>query len=383
MDASAPEIFELGLLLALAALAGWGARRLGLPAVIGYLAVGLLVSPFTPGYAVDRAQLQTLADVGVVLLLFEVGIEIDPLRIRHNGALLWAAPLQVLVTLGAGVGVAQLAGLDHRGGLLLGLCVALSSSVVVVNMTRSRRRTLNPATSRALLTWSVLQDLTAVVIAMGVLASVQSGSQPLALTLGGIVLFIVIAIAFAWLLPRVLRHLRVQHDLFLVLSVGSGLLLAGLGARYFALPVALAAFIGGLAIGESPVAAEVRERLAPLRDVFAVLFFVSIGTLIDPPAIAPALPWLGVVLGLILVAKLLPIFGLARLTRPPEVRALQLAVGLAQVGEFSFVLATVGVVRHVIPAELYTALLAGVVLTIAVSTIAVRLVPTSQTQHAR
>lgn len=373
MDTSTADILELGILLALAALAGWLARRLGLPAVIGYLAVGLIVSPFTPGYVANRGQLQTLADVGVVLLLFEVGIEIDPLRIRHNGSLLWAAPLQVLITTGAGLAAAAAAGLDPRGGLVLGLSVALSSSVVIVNMTRSRRRTLNPGTERALLTWSVLQDIVGVAIAMGLLASMQAGSAPVAQTVGGIALFIAISVAAAWLLPRVLHRIRSHHDLFLVLSVGSGLLLAGLGARYFALPLALAAFVAGLAIGESPIAAEARQRLAPLRDVFAVLFFVSIGTLIDPTAFAGALPWLGVLVGLIVVAKMGVAYALARLARPRDVRAGQLAIGLGQVGEFSFVLGSVGVMYRVIPAELYTALLAAVVISIAASTIAVRL----------
>ena len=96
---TAPAILEIGLLLLLAVAAGWVARRFGLPAVIGYLVVGLIVSPFTPGYVVDRRQLQVLADVGVVVLLFEVGIEIDPVRlIRNRSAVLWTAPVQVLVT---------------------------------------------------------------------------------------------------------------------------------------------------------------------------------------------------------------------------------------------------------------------------------------------
>jgi CPA2 family monovalent cation:H+ antiporter-2 len=102
-------VLELGVLLAAAAVAGWLARHLGLPAVIGYLVVGLVVSPFTPGYVANREQLQVLADVGVVLLLFEVGIEIDPLRIRHKGPLLWAAPLQLMMTSGIGLAVGALA----------------------------------------------------------------------------------------------------------------------------------------------------------------------------------------------------------------------------------------------------------------------------------
>jgi monovalent cation:H+ antiporter-2, CPA2 family len=373
VESSAPEVLELGILLALAALAGWLARRLGLPAVIGYLAVGLIVSPFTPGYVVDRAHLLVLADIGVVLLLFEVGLEIDPLRVRHTGALLWLAPLQVVISLGAGIGIGFAAGLDVRGGLLLGLAVALSSSAVVVSMTHSRRSGLNRETESALLTWSVLQDIVGVAAAMGLLASLNAGSTPVALTVAGIALFIAISLVAAWVLPRLLVSLRPHPDLFLVLAVGAGLLLAGVGARFFALPIALAAFVAGLAVGEGPVATEARQRLAPLREVFAVLFFVSIGTLIDPTEVPAALAWFGILAGLIIVAKVGVIYVTARAFNRGAVRAGRLAVGLGQVGEFSFVLGSVGAAAGVIPMKLYTALLAAVVVSIAASTVGVQL----------
>src|SRR5216684_7174068 len=141
---TAPAVLEIGILLLLAVAAGWLARRIGLPAVLGYLVVGLIVSPFTPGYVVDRRQLQVLADVGVVLLLFEVGIEIDPVRlIRNRSAVLWTAPVQVLLTTLLVGGVSLVFGVGWRGAVLVGLSVALSSSVVVINITRSRRRTTN------------------------------------------------------------------------------------------------------------------------------------------------------------------------------------------------------------------------------------------------
>ncbi len=153
---TAPAVLEIGLLLLLAVAAGWLARRIGLPAVLGYLVVGLIVSPFTPGYVADRRQLQVLADVGVVLLLFEVGIEIDPVRlIRNRSAVLWTAPVQVFLTTLVVGGTALALGLAFSGAVLVGLSVAMSSSVVVVNITRSRRRTTNQATDEALLSWSV------------------------------------------------------------------------------------------------------------------------------------------------------------------------------------------------------------------------------------
>jgi CPA2 family monovalent cation:H+ antiporter-2 len=375
MEESAAHVLELGVILVLATGAGWVARRAGLPAVVGYLVVGLVVSPFTPGYTANREQLQTMADIGVVLLLFEVGIEIDPLRLgREQGGLLWAVPLQTVAGAALGTGAGALLGLGVRGAMLLGLAASLSSSVVVVNITRSRRRTTNAATDRALLSWSVIQDIAGVAIAMALLASLDTG-RPLPLTAAGIVAFAGVAGGAAVLLPRVLRRLRGEHDLFLMLSISSGLVLAGLGAVVFAVPLALAAFVSGLAVAEGPDAAEARRRLLPFRDVFAVLFFVAIGTLIDPSALPRALGWLGAVLGLVVVAKVGVVYALARLLRLPEVRPWQLAVGLGQVGEFGFVLGSVGVARGVIPPELYTALLATVVLTIALSTVVVRLRP--------
>ncbi len=371
---TAPAILEIGLVLLLAVTAGWLARRLGLPAVLGYLIVGLVVSPFTPGYVADRAQLQLLADVGVVLLLFEVGIEIDPVRlIRNRTAVLWTAPVQVLLTTLVVGGVALVLGVGWRGAVLVGLSVALSSSVVVINITRSRRRTTNRATEEALLSWSVMQDMIGVALALLVIAFFGLGSRPPLVAAGAIVAYIVLVIVAAWVLPRLLHRLRAEHDLFLMLSVGSGLALAGVGARYFDVPLALAAFVSGLAIGESPAAAEARRRILPFRDLFAVLFFVLLGSLIDPGALPKALPWIGFLIAAVVVAKALPAAGLSRLARLRDVHHWQLGIGLGQVGEFSFVLAGILLARGLIPAELFTAMLATVVLTIAASAVLVRI----------
>jgi monovalent cation:H+ antiporter-2, CPA2 family len=376
VETSAAGVLEIGLILVLATAAGWAARRVGLPAVLGYLAVGLVVSPFTPGYSIHRDQLQVLADVGVVLLLFEVGMEIDPLRLRHeHGALLWTVPLQTLLTAGAGTGAGLGMGLGVRGAMILGLAVALSSSVVVVNITRSRRRTTSRATEATLLGWSVLQDVCGVALAMGLLAAVEDQPRPVVLIAGGILGYVALALAAAWVLPRVLRRLRGEPDLFLMLSVAIGLAMAGLGAVVFGIPLALAAFVAGLGLGEGADAAEARRRLLPFRDLFAVMFFVAIGTLVDPRAVPDALAWTGVVLGLVVVGKVAVVYGMARALRRPGVRAWQLAAGLGQVGEFSFVLASIAVAHHLVPASLYTALLLAVVVSIAASTVLVRLGP--------
>ncbi len=372
MERTAPTILEIGVVLLAAAAAGWGARRIGLPAVVGYLGVGLAVSPFTPGYVADREQIQLLADVGVVLLLFEVGIEVDIARLRREQrGLLIAGPMQLLITASAAGAIFVAIGTPLVGAALAGLAIGLSSSVVVVNIVRSRRRTTDRATEQAMLGWSVAQDLTGVACAAGVLAVGGLAARAPIEALAGFLVYGVVVIAVARLVPRILRRIRSEHDLFLIVSIASGLALAGIGSVAFDLPLALAAFVAGLAIGEDPDAAEARRRLLPFRDVFAVLFFVAIGTLIDPAALARAVPVLGLVLVLLVVAKVGPTYAIARLLRLPA-RPGQLAVGLGQIGEFSFVLATTALAAGAIADDLYAAILGAVAISVAFSTILVR-----------
>ncbi|TMD40593.1 MAG: hypothetical protein E6I89_03225 [Chloroflexi bacterium] len=223
VDSTAPAILELGLLLLLAALAGKAARALGLPAVIGYLAVGLLVSPFTPGYVANREQLSILADVGVVLLLFEVGIEINPLRLaREARRLLVLSPLQVLITWVLSTAGCLALGLAPAGAALIGLSIAMSSSVVVVNITRSRRRTTDQRTDEVLLGWSVLQDLVGVSAALILVVVIGVGGRSGLAAVAGVIAFVALAAAAAFLVPWLLARLRTEHDLFLLVSVASG-----------------------------------------------------------------------------------------------------------------------------------------------------------------
>ena len=374
MDATTTPILEIGLILLAAMAGGFVARRLGLPAIVGYLVVGLGFSPFTPGYVADHVQLELLADVGVVLLLFEVGMEVDLTKLRRDhGRILLTAPAQVVLSTGIAGGAFYLAGLEPVAAALIGLCVALSSSVVIVNITRQPaphdrptdrggaarlERDPGPRRRRA-----------------G--GDPPGGDRPGRRSLPeaglGLAGFALVTLAVARLLPLVLRLLRDEHDLFLIASVGSGLALAGLGGAVFGVPLALAAFVGGLAVTESHEADEARRRLRPFRDVFAVLFFVAIGTLVDPSQLGAAAPWIALLLGLVLVAKVGVAWALTRIARL-EVRPLQLAVGLGQIGEFSFVLATAALAAATIDTVLFTAIIASVAVTIAASSIAVRVV---------
>ena len=369
---TAPLVLNVGAVLLVAATSGLAARKVGLPAIVGYLATGLLVSPFTPGFVADSNQIALLADIGVVLLLFEVGIEIDLRRIkREQGALLWAAPAQVLIGIVIGTPIFMAIGLPLYGAILLALSLALSSSVVIVNITRSRRRTTNVATEEALLGWSVLQDVTGVAIAAIVIAILgDSGESPLKSILGlfGFVLTAYLASKF---LPHVLRIIRWEQDLFLIYSVAFGLFIAALGTVLFNIPMALASFVAGLAINQSRDTDDVRKAVLPFRDLFQVLFFVVIGTLVQPNLILEALPFAAVLLSLMFLLKTLPAYLFAKFGKIGA-SAGQLSIGLSQVGEFSFVLGSAALLAGAITKTQFTGMLLSVIVSIIFSTLAVR-----------
>lgn len=372
MEATAVPILELGAVLLTAAAFGYVARRLGLPAVVGYLLVGLVAFQLLPGERIDREQIQLLADIGVVLLLFEVGIELDVGRLRReHRSLLLASPLQIVATTLLAGGALMLLGQAMEVALILGLCVAMSSSVVVVNITRSRLRRTNKHTETALLGWSLLQDLSGVIMAAVLLAIWGADTRPPLEALAALLVYSLIAIVAARIFPRVLHHLRGYPDLFLMVSIAGGLVGAGIGAVIFGIPLALAAFVSGLVIADGPMAGEARRRLLPFRDVFAVLFFVAVGSLLNLDALSGGLHWVAVFVALMLATKTTLIYLFARIGQLE--RPSQIAVGLSQLGEFSFVLVSALFVARSVTPELHAGLLAVITLSIAGSAIAARL----------
>ncbi|HEV2011706.1 MAG TPA: cation:proton antiporter [Candidatus Limnocylindria bacterium] len=372
----ATPLLALGLVLLVAALLGAVARRLGLPAIVAYLLVGLAVGPFTPGYFIERQQLEPLADVGVILLLFEVGIELDVRALRRDEprGLLIAAPVQVALGIALGAALALATGMALPGALTIGLATALSSSVVVVNMSRSRKRTLDDRTGRTLVVWAVLQDVVSLVAVALLAAMLDPGGGGVAVALLRLVAFAALAsLAHVFIVPRLLAAVRSEGDTFLIASVSVALVTAAVGAVVFGVPVALAAFVAGLALSADPKAQEARREVIPFRDLFAVLFFVAIGTLVDPAAIADNWLWFGSALALVALKSLVAtaLAAVARL----RVRKLQLGVGLGQIGEFSFVVLGLGVAAGAISGGVFSAVLAAAVVSITLSAIAVRLFP--------
>jgi CPA2 family monovalent cation:H+ antiporter-2 len=369
---TAPLVLDVGAVLLAAATSGLLARKVGLPAIVGYLLTGLLVSPFTPGFVADSKQISILADIGVVLLLFEVGIEIDLRRIRkQHGALLWAAPLQVIIGTIFGTLVFLWMDLPLYGATLLALSIAMSSSVVIVNITRSRRRTTSVATEEALLGWSVVQDVFGVTVAAFVIAILgNDGANPVSSVIG-LIGFIILAVITSKLLPYLLRMIRWENDLFLIYSVAIGLSIAALGTVVFGIPMALASFVAGLAINQSSDTDDVRKAVLPFRDLFQVLFFVVIGSLVQPALITEALPFTAVLLAVMFALKTLPAYLFARFGKIGDSYG-QVSIGLSQVGEFSFVLGSTALAAKVLTEVQFTAVLLAVVISIIASTMAVR-----------
>jgi CPA2 family monovalent cation:H+ antiporter-2 len=369
---TAPLVLDVGAVLMVAATSGLLARKVGFPAIVGYLLTGLLVSPFTPGFVADSKQISILADIGVVLLLFEVGIEIDLRRVKkEHGAILWAAPLQVLVGTIFGTLVFIWMNLPLYGAALLALSIALSSSVVIVNITRSRRRTTSVATEEALLGWSVVQDIFGVTIAAFVIALFgNDGKNPIVSVLS-LIGFIVLAIVASKLIPYLLRVIRWEQDLFLIYSVAIGLSIAALGTVVFGIPMALASFVAGLAINQSSDTNNVRKAVLPFRDLFQVFFFVVIGSLVQPDLILDSLPFTAGILAVMFVLKTVPVFLFARFGKIGDSHG-QLAVGLSQVGEFSFVLGSTALAANVLSKVQFNAILLAVIASIIFSTLAVR-----------
>lgn len=372
---TAPLVLDVGVVLTVAATMGFIARKVGLPSVMGYLFTGLVVSPFTPGFVADNNQLTLLADIGVVLLLFEVGIEIDLRRIsREQKALLWGVPAQVALGLIIGTPVFLWLGIPTLGALLLALSVAMSSSVVIVNITRSPRRTTDTPTEEALLGWSVVQDVVGVTAAAIILTLFGASDKSIPVAISGLFGFAFLAWGASKILPKVLQMVRWEKDLFLIYSVSVGLVLAALGTVVFDIPMALAGFVAGLVINQSRDTEEVRKAILPFRDLFAVLFFVVIGSLIEPAQVVQAWPFALLLLVMMILLKSLPTALFSKIGKM-KVKRLQFAIGISQIGEFSFVLGSLAFSQDALTRVQYTGVLLAVVLSIMGSTLLARRVP--------
>lgn len=372
-------LVEIAIALVVAFCGGLIARRLGLPTIIGYLVAGIAIGPFTPGFVGDSETIGQLAELGVIFLMFGVGLSIsleDLWKVRDIAIPGSLAQMGLAALLG--FGLSQLWGWPITAGILLGLAISNASSVVMLRGLMDNSL-LNTQHGQAAIGWSVMQDLATVIILVlmpslaGTAAVLDWSTLGLAVLKAalfvGLVLFVGIRL-IPWLL-RLIAHTR-SRELFIlaILAIALGTALGS--AELFGVSLALGAFVAGVVVSESPLSHQVSADVLPFREAFAVLFFVSIGMLVNP---AYLLANIGPVLALtvlIVLGKSVLITLLGFLFSRPARTALVVAASNSQIGEFSFILGQAGLVLGLLSRDQYSLILAGALLSITINPVMFR-----------
>lgn len=367
--------------LAAALACGYLTHRIRLSPIVGYLLAGIVVGPHTPGFDANQELAEQFAEIGVILLLFGVGLDFHLehlLKVRKlvvPGGVMqitWTATLTTLLTLAMGW--------ELSAGIVFGLSLSVASTVVMVRVL-SDNRALHTTTGHSALGWLVVEDLVVVLmlVLLPVLFGGTEGSLPIVL-LGAIgkiagavaVIFLIGGRVLPWLIEQAARTRSRELFTLAVLVIALGLAVGS--ALLFGVSMALGAFLAGMVVGRSEFSVRAIAEALPLRDAFSVLFFVSIGMLLDP---ASLLEQPGLVLGtlaIVMVAKPIAVFGLVLLLRKPPRLALSIAVALAQIGEFSFILALKGRSLGVFDESATQALVAASILSISLNPMLFRVV---------
>lgn len=383
MEAGWNLLIDLMAILAGAFLLGAAMEKARLPAVIGYIFAGVLLGPGAAGVVQSVDAVRDLAEIGVALLLFSIGLEFSLSHVLLLGRVgLVGGSLQVLLTLGVTFAIAATFGMDSASALALGSVVALSSTVIVLKALKDRGD-LDAIHGKAATAVLIFQDLAFVPLV--VLISVL-GNRPLTVSPGsdagpafaqiviGLILVIVIAVTFV---PRVLRSRTLARNRELPILLAITLCMgASWFAHFIGLSAAIGAFVAGILLAESPFAVQVRADVGPLKTLFATLFFASIGMLADPHWIGANWGFalslgVGVVLGKSVLA-----FGAFRLVRVPTIASLAAGFSLAQIGELSFVLLQLAATQGTLEAHWVQAVTSASVITLLAAPLLVAAAPT-------
>ena len=335
-----------GLVAAL--IGGYVTQRLRLSPIVGYLFAGILVGPYTPGFVADRAVAEQLAEIGVILLMFGVGLQFhieDLLAVRRVA--IPGAIVQSLVATGLGATVTHFAGWDITAGLVFGIALSVASTVVLVRVLSDNRQ-LHTPTGHIAVGWLVVEDLftVLVLVLMPAMFGRNQDASPLAavglasLKVIGLAIFTIVV--GGQIIPSLLTHVsRTQsRKLFTLAVLATALGIAVGSAEVFGVSMALGAFLAGLVVGRSEFSVRAASDALPMRDAFAVLFFVSVGMLLDPRVLLASPGMIAAALAIILLGKPVAALAIVLLFRYPLKVALSVAVALAQIGEFSFIVAT-------------------------------------------
>ena len=362
--------------LAVALVFGWVTQRIGLSTLVGYMLAGIVVGPYTPGFVADASLASQMAEIGVILLMFGVGMHFHPeellrvWRIAVPGAVGQSAVAGV-----AGWAVAVAFGWSHGAGIVFGMALAVASTVVLMRMLVQEDR-LSARDGHVAVGWLIVEDLFTV-IALVVLPAFAAGGTGAGAMAGALGIALGKAAAFAvlvWLVgtrfvaPVMERISKLRSaELFTLTVFVVALGVAIVAAEVFSVSVALGAFFAGLVVGQSRIGAQAAADMAPFRDVFSALFFVSVGMLFNP-AVVIAQPLLVLAaLAIVLVVKPLVAVVIVVALHDTRRTALTVGVGLAQIGEFSFILGVLGMSLGILPQEAMEILVVAAILSIAVN----------------
>ncbi len=386
MPHSITLITTIAASLGLALIMGLIANRLKLPPIVGYLIAGIMIGPATPGFVADIELSSQLAEVGVILLMFGIGLHFsldDLLAVRRIA--LPSAIVQIGVATSLGAGVATLWGWSLGASLVFGLALSVASTVVLIRGLE-QRNLLQTANGRIAVGWLIVEDLVMVLALVmlpplaewlggnsGALAEKEVGQSllvTLLIALGKISIFVALMLvvgrrAFPWLLGYVAD--TGSRELFTLSVIAAAVGIAYGSAQLFGVSFALGAFFAGMVMRESHLSHRAAEESLPFRDAFSVLFFVSVGMLFDPDILIQQPLQVLAVVTIIIVGKSLAAFFLVLAFRYPLNTALTVSASLAQIGEFSFILAGLGLSLGILPKEGVDLILAGALISISLN----------------
>jgi CPA2 family monovalent cation:H+ antiporter-2 len=398
-----PLIETIAVALVLAAIGGFVAVRLRLPPLLGYLLAGVAVGPFTPGFVADAHLASQLAEIGVILLMFGVGMHFslgDLLAVR--AVAIPGALGQIAVATGFGVGLAMLWGWSLGAGLVFGLALSVASTVVLLRALEAQG-VLDSTEGRIAIGWLVVEDV-AMILVLVLLPTVApllqdgaGGASPppdrlvreIAMTVGKVGLLVVLIVVVGRrVVPRVLVWVERtgSRELFTLAIVALALGVAFGSAEIFGTSFALGAFFAGTVLHHSDFDHRATATLQPFQDAFAALFFVAAGMLLDPGVVVRDPLRVASVLAIIMVGKSLAACAIVLALRRPLRTALKVSAALSQIGEFSFILAALGVRLGLLTTDALQLIVAGALLSIALNPLTFRVVALpalSRTQSAR
>lgn len=383
MPHDTPLIAMIAVGFVFAFIFGFIANRFRLPPLVGYLVAGVAIGRFTPGFVADAALAGQLAEIGVMLLMFGVGLHFsaaDLMAVRRIA--IPGAVFQILIATFIGIGMVKFWGWSLGAGLVMGLSLSVASTVVLLKALEERNAVSTP-NGRIAVGWLIVEDLAMVLTlvllpafaeALGGRVGPHKSDHGLLVTLGltlvKVATFVAIVLVFGprfmpWLLRQVARTGSRELFTLSVLTVALGIAFGS--AKLFGVSFALGAFFAGVVLSESHLSHKAAANVLPLQDAFAVLFFISVGMLFDPWILLREPLMVAAVLILIIIGKSVVALGIVLSLGYPLTTALTVSASLAQIGEFSFILAGLGISYELLPPEGLSLILAGALLSISLN----------------